>query len=290
MAVQQQLTAWQSIRPFLRKFKRLLEGAVQPLFQARGYPAHGFGYYWRKQQDIKHMLDPGNFNAEKLANGYGVGIDERIVEFPWFLSRISPEGGRLLDAGSAVNHKFLLNHAALQNKEIFISTLAPENDAWWRRGISYVYEDFRSSCFRDNYFDSIVCISTLEHVGLDNTLLYTSDNSKSENSKDDTSLVMLEFKRMLRPGGKLYLTFPYGKHHNYGWFQVFDANGVASLAKSFMPKERKDHYYGYGSTGWFSTTPESLTDVEYHDPQTALKPASDGAAGARGLACLEWTV
>ena len=57
MAVQQQLTAWQSIRPFLRKFKRLLEGAVQPLFQARGYPAHGFGYYWRKQQDLADLPD-----------------------------------------------------------------------------------------------------------------------------------------------------------------------------------------------------------------------------------------
>lgn len=289
MALQQGVSSWRLIRPIFRKIKRILEAGIQPVYRLQGYPPHRFGYYWRKQSQIKHNIERGDFNSAKLDDCYGIGIDERAVEFPWLFSKLGDGNGRLLDAGSALNHKFLLKQPILKNKEIFISTLAPENDAWWRRGISYVFEDFRSSCFRDHYFDSIVCISTLEHVGLDNTLLYTDDNSKSENSIEDTSKVMSEFKRMLRPGGKLYLTFPYGKHQNFGWFQVFDANGVEALANVFLPQGREDSYFGYGQNGWFSTTAEDLINAEYYDPQTATKPAEDGAAGARGLACLEWT-
>ncbi len=289
MVGQQRKTIWGMIRPYLRQGKRMVEALVQPIFRLRGYPPHGFGYYWRKQHEIKRILIADTFDDQNLYEGYGIGIDERIVEFPWLLSRIPSGNGRLLDAGSAINHKILLDHPALLDKEITISTLAPENDAFWSRGISYVYEDFRSSRFRDNYFDFIVCVSTLEHVGLDNTLLYTDDGSKSENSEGDACIVMRELKRMLRPGGKLYLTFPYGKHQNFGWFQVFDASGVLSLVEAFKPSEQRDCYFGYGEDGWYSTASENLKEAGYFDPQTAVLPASDGAAGARGIACLEWT-
>lgn len=289
MTVQKQITLWQTIRRYLRQGKRALEAASQPVYWFRGYPPNGFGYYWRKQHEIKRVLNGDAFDSDKLVKGYGIGIDERVVEFPWLLSRIPKQEGRVLDAGSAINHRLLLDHPSMLNKDITISTLAPENDAWWRRGISYVYEDFRSSCFRDGYFDLIVCVSTLEHVGLNNTLLYTNDSSKHENSETDACLVMREFKRMLRPGGKLYLTFPFGEHKNFGWFQIFDADGVRSLSEAFKPTAQRDCYYGYAIDGWYATSQENLKEAGYFDPQTSDGSPPDGAAGARGLACLEWT-
>lgn len=289
MTQQQHDNIWQYIRPWFRRGKRFLEAISQPLFYIRGKPPHYFGYNWYKQREIIKAIKSDFTND--LPDGYGIKIDERIVEYPWFLSRISAKSERLLDAGSALNHRFLLTHPSLNNKEITISTLAPESDAWWRRGISYVYEDFRFSCFRNEYFDSIACISTLEHVGLDNTMLYTGDSSKKENTKADAEIVMSEFRRMLRPGGKLYITFPYGKHLNFGWFQVFDAAGVELLANSFKPTYRIDNYYKYTINGWKKCAPEDLVETDYFDPHTAkISKAADGAAGARGLACLEWTV
>jgi hypothetical protein len=290
MAIQQQDTKWQYIRPWLRRGKRLVEAAAQPWFHLRGCPPHGFGYFWHKQHEIERVLKAGTFNDQKLASGYGRGIDERIVEYPWLLSRLPKNSGRLLDAGSSLNHRFLLNSKPLQNKEITISTLAPESDAWWRRGISYVYEDFRLSCFRDGYFDWITCISTLEHVGLDNTLLYTGDTSKQENSREDAYMVMHEFRRMLRPKGSLYMTFPFGKRQNFGWFQVFNADSVALLAEAFKPAVRQDCYFGYSVDGWHPASQADLSDADCFDIHTAAAPASDNAAGARGLACLEWTI
>jgi len=271
----------------MRRGKRLLEALAQPLFHLRGAKAHSFGYNWHKQRKILDAINLGEFSNLKV--GYGKKIDERIIELPWFFSRIAEGPERMLDAGSALNHKDLLSHPLLTNKNITISTLAPESDAWWRTGISYVYEDFRSSCFRDGYFDSIACISTLEHVGLDNTMLYTGDSSKKENTTGDAEIVIAEFRRMLRAGGRLYLTFPFGKHHNYGWFQVFDKKGVETLAKVFNPTQRHESYFKYSNEGWERCSSSALEDADYFDPHSNKSELSaDGAAGARGVACLEW--
>ena len=36
----------------------------------------------------------------RLPAGFGIGVDERIVEYPWIVSRLEPGSTRLLDAGS----------------------------------------------------------------------------------------------------------------------------------------------------------------------------------------------
>lgn len=291
MEAQKTDNIWQYVRPWFRWSKRYLEALSYPLFNLKGKVPHSFGYPQYKQNEIKNYIN--NHEFKNIANkiNYGYKIDERIVEFPWLLSLLPDKPGTLLDAGSALNHRFLLKNKLLLNKDISISTLSPESDAWWRRGVSYVYEDFRFSRFRDEFFDWITCISTLEHVGLDNTLLYTGDLSKKENSVGDTNLAIREFRRMLRPGGKLYLTFPYGKHRNYGWFQIFDAEMVESLALAFQPKHRNDSYFKYTKNGWKPATKEELVDADSVDSQSkeSIISSLDGAAGARGLACLEWT-
>ena len=133
-------------------------------------------------------------------------------------------------------------------------------------------------------------MSTLEHVGLDNTLLYTSDGSKKETEKSGMLIFVRELRRVLRSGGKLYLTVPFGSHQNFGWFQVFNAEMVELLASEFQPAHRIDNYFKYTSRGWAVSRPEELCDTDYFDVQTSsTRTAPDGAAGARGLICLEWT-
>jgi hypothetical protein len=64
-----------------------------------------------------------------------------------------------------------------------------------------VYEDLRETCYRDGYFDWVVCISTLKHVGLDNTRFYTSDPDRNELNPDDYVRVVTELRRVLKPAG-----------------------------------------------------------------------------------------
>ena len=109
-----------------------------------------------------------------------------------------------------------------------ICTLAPERECFWRRGVSYMFEDLRCLPYRDNWFDCIACISTIEHVGMDNTQLYTADSARRENRPEDALRAMREMRRVLKPGGTLFLTAPYGRAASHGWLQVFDAKASSS--------------------------------------------------------------
>ena len=43
-------------------------------------------------------------------------------------------------------------------------------------------------------------------------MLYTSEASKNENESSSYIAAIKEYRRMLKPGGVLYLSFPFGMH------------------------------------------------------------------------------
>jgi len=91
------------------------------------------------------------------ALGFGVGVDERCVEYPWLVSHLKQGAETLLDAGSVLNHDFVLDHPVFREKNLHILTLAPESTAFWSRGISYIFGDLRDIPIRDAYYDTVVC-------------------------------------------------------------------------------------------------------------------------------------
>lgn len=248
------------------------------------------GYHEHKVRQIRNILAHGSFNPGRLPKHYGVRIDERIVEYPWFFSRLPREAsGKLLDAGSVLNYDYLLDQQALKSKKVFISTLAPEKYSFWRRGVSYVYEDLRASCFRDNYFDWVVSLSTIEHIGMDNTMLYTSEPSRNEQQGMTCLQAVREFKRMLKPGGKLYLSVPFGKYHDHGWLQVFDAAMVDSVIEAFGPSQVREFHYRYEVDGWRVSSRDESREGTYFDIHVQKTYDPDFAAASRAIVCLELT-
>lgn len=245
------------------------------------------GYHAYKEDKIKDMLKKEKFDPHSLGTGYGFRIDERIIEYPWFLSRLPLGRGRLLDAGSSLNFEYIVFHRKLTEKRIFISTLAPEPNCFWSKGISYVYQDLRNTCYRDNYFDWIVSISTIEHIGLDNTMLYTDDITKRENNPNAYIDVIKEFSRILKPGGTLYITMPFGKYKNHGWFQVSDSNMLDQLINAFSPTRFIENHFRYEPEGWRVSSREESRNATCFDihQQKAYDP--DYAAFSRAIACLE---
>lgn len=245
------------------------------------------GYEIYKRRTISEYIDNKIFRAETLIEGYGFRIDERIVEYPWLFSRLPIGSGKLLDAGSALNFPYIFEREPLNSKNIFISTLAPEKCYLGKKKVSYVFEDLRKSCFKTNFFDHIVSISTVEHIGLDNTLLYTDEIEKNENNSSSYKFAISEFYRMLKPGGTLYLTVPFGKHKNHKWFQVFDAKMVSDLINTFEPRHFHEWHYGYEQTGWVVSTREKSKDATCFDINVQKDYDSDFAAFSRGIVCLE---
>lgn len=269
------------------KIKEVIDSLLYPIYVLRGRKPWILGYYTAKKRAIEQAIDGKVFfGKDVLPKGYGAKIDERVVEYPWVYSRLSDNPGVVLDAGSALNYKFLLERPPITNSNLTICTLAPEKRCYWEKSISYSFDDLRNNRFRDGVFDVVISISTIEHIGLDNTLLYTQDSTKQENDQLSCLSAVREFKRILKPGGTCFITVPYGQAKNGGWYQVFDKSMVQSVLDAFKPSQTEIAYFGYTEYGWSSVPASALASATFFDIHAQKHYDSDFAAGARGVACI----
>jgi hypothetical protein len=271
----------------MRLFKSYKQAIDYYYFMLAGRKPWARGYDVYKKKQILATITQGRYNNGQLDEHYGWRLDERIIEYPWLFSVLPAGPGNLLDAGSALNHEFLLNLEPLSSKKIFISTLEYEGRSFCHRGISHVFEDLRQCCYRDDYFDYVVSISTIEHIGLDNTFLYSSDASKKENDTQGYLLAIKEFKRVLKPGKTLYLTFPFGRYKNHGWFQIFDSVMLDLAIQEFSPTQVSETHFRYEPEGWRLSSREESKDCTYFDIHTQKNYDPDFAAASRAIVCVE---
>ena len=231
------------------------------------------GYWEYKNQYLRNAVNNDAIlqtflKGNPLPDGYGFRLDARVVEIPWVLSRLTKRKGRLLDAGSSLNHEVVLKSPALADKRITIITLAPEAECHWRLGISYVFGDLRDLGFRDGYFDMIACISTIEHVGMDNTMYLSTPDKTNRGDTKEFLLAVREMRRALKPGGVLYITVPFGRYENHGWFQQFDSQMMDKLIEEFGPSHFNDTIFRYEPNGWRLSDRASCADCQFFDVHT----------------------
>ena len=253
---------------------------------------------WRIVRDEALLAD---FAARRpLPAGHGSGLDERCVEYPWVLSALRPGPERLLDAGSALNHPWLLDLPVFRGKGLHILTLAPEPYCAWSAGFSYLYADLRDIPIRDGYYERIVCISTLEHVGFDNSV-YAGEAHRECGPPGEHLNALRELSRVLAPGGELLLTLPFGRQENLVLAQQFDSALLAELVEAFAPARAEQTFYRYCPDGWRLADEAACADAAYArwaidyflDPGgydlNAAPVDADRAPAARAVACLRLT-
>lgn len=245
------------------------------------------GYERHKWNSITQVLAAGDFIDRLGREGFGERLDERIVEYPWLFSRLPRGPLTMLDAGSALNHAPLLDRPELGEKKLVISTLAPEANAFWNRGISYLYEDLRKTVLRDAAFDVVACISTLEHVGLDNTELYTNDPAQAQSAPESHLDLVDVLRRLVKPGGVVFISVPYGRAVNHGWFQVFDQPMIEALIARFGPSRHTATVFQYADARWRPSDFVAAGEATCFDASKRRDFDPDYAAFSRAVACLE---
>jgi SAM-dependent methyltransferase len=233
---------------------------------------------------ISSLLDSEEWRSlfargAQLPPGLGVGFDERCVEYPWLFSR--GLGGRVLDAGSVLNHRHLLERLLPEVEELTITTLAPESIAHYELGVSYLYEDLRRLPFRDDWFDEVVCLSTLEHIGMDNSI-YGAPGASDADPAGEAARALRELLRVTRPGGCVHLSVPFGLRESHGWLRQLDRADVDALLAAAGATAQEEAVFRHTAAGWRRASARRAAGAAYNPSTT---PGEDKAVAARAVYC-----
>jgi SAM-dependent methyltransferase len=226
-------------------------------------------------------------SGSQLPRGFGFALDERIVELPWIVANLGSRPGHVLDAGSAVNHRIVLERVMPRVDSLTISTFTHE-EAHADLGPKYVTADLRQLPFADASFETIVCVSTLEHIGMDNSD-YGSTEPPSDDPDREVARALGELHRVLQPGGRLLLTVPYGLPEDHGWTRQFDEARVRRILDWFGEEDSEPRIYAYSLRGWHRSSLRRAAGAAYRDPKANHRPQRDCAYAARAVACLTLT-
>jgi SAM-dependent methyltransferase len=220
-----------------------------------------------------------------LPAGWGVGFDERVVEFPWLAGR--GPAGTVLDAGSTLNHDYVLRRLRPQMDALHIVTLAPEERAFPKLGISYLFADLRELPMHDDVYDQVISLSTLEHVGLD-LGHFGADVDLAEDPQSACLDAVDELRRVLRPGGAALLTVPVGRPERFGWVRSLSLDELDAVVERFEPVEVDVTYFRHDG-GWQRAGREEVADARYRDHLAGEEPRGRVVA-AEAVACVALTV
>lgn len=266
------------------------------LYIKNGKEPWSVGYVEYKFQKLVETINSKDylkyFNENRLPNDFGHRLDERIVEIPWAISKLSDCKSKLLDAGSSLNYIEIINSEKIKVKDLTILTFDPEENNFNNKRISYVYADLRDLPFKDDLFDEIACISTIEHIDMDNSIYGWNENNAKINNETKSYeylKVVKELFRVLKPKGRLFLTFPFGKFENHGFFQQFDAEMLFKITAFFESKGSiKLTFFKYENDSWNFAELEELSSFESFNPHTGRGKGNDGAAHCRSVCCIEF--
>ena len=185
---------------------------------------------WRKGvRRIIEKLKPPLPNWKLLSQGFA---SERIVENPFVFTNLHriKEGARILDVGYR-GSTVIAELAALNIFECYAIDI--------RKPFRYLRTKIvrGSICkapFRSSFFDVILAISTVEHIGLQEPYSDTKD------SKGDCIAVQ-EMTRILKTDGTMFLTVPYGRTTPWSYFRSYNRESLRRMLHGLRIEE--EEYY-----------------------------------------------
>ncbi len=218
---------------------------IQPLLEEYYTPKNRFFRFLFKTFPILDRIFqkfPEKF--KDIIYNWNIYVNERTVEIPFVLLNIGPEKEKILDVGCS--------------RSVLSILMAEQGHSVWGIDINdygldnlpftFIKGDICKTDFPNDFFDCVVAVSTIEHIGLG------AYGELPEESKE--YLAIKEIFRILKPSGKFIVTLPYGKSFVNKDFRIYDKERLSSLLKLFEIEKIK-YCVKKGNT-WIEEDKESL--------------------------------
>ena len=194
-------------------------------------------------------------------------LNERIIEIPFAIDALSgiPKTSKVLDLGCM--------ESVLP---LFLAGLGFKVTGFDFREYPYRVPNFEfrqgsilELPFEKDSFEAATCVSTIEHIGIG---FY--DDPKDNVSSDIKG--MSEVRRVLKTGGLLILTVPFGKALVNNQQRIYDREGLDKLLAGFSVKTIK----------FFKNTPVVKGNNYWEEISPLQAGESEYSAGTECVCCL----
>jgi SAM-dependent methyltransferase len=263
--------------------------------QLRGFTADFFVARERVLRPVMAEIEErGKFVPKMLQRDIFARYDERVIEYPVALDALLEMRrrgrGRLLDVGCLLNNRIISDQVRKHARSVWLWNANLEKLVY-PEGLVYVISDMRKPILPEEAsFDLVTCLSTLEHVGMDNTRYggkpaeFTGEITNPERFAVEG---LQNIMRYVAPNGRLLVSVPFGAFEflylygepNKAIYYTFDRTRVETLMRALDGFEIKVSVYRViPQNGWFPAGLEEDQEMLRH---------ADGCASAGGVVFID---
>lgn len=177
----------------------------------------------------------------------------RVLEYSFVLEKlIGKKQGRVLDIGCTYRFNYLTPTLVMAGLKVY--GLDTREFRFKHPNFHYIKQNILNTDFPDNYFDYVVCVSTIEHIGVEGPF-------GQEEHKDGDEKALKEIYRIVKPDGKVFITTEYGKQKLKHDHRIYSKERIQKIFSNFIIKDER--YYIFDKNGiWLSTTEEVASNTE----------------------------
>lgn len=156
-------------------------------------------------------------------------VNERLVETGFVFMNLADTraDAKVLDVGC--NESILALEIASLGFKVWGLDIAAY--PFQHPNINFVKTDVCKTDFPSDFFDIVIAVSSIEHVGL--------GHYGDPIIRDGDVKALTEIRRILKPEGKLILTLPYGKPLVTEFLRNYGSANLAALTRNFEVLESK---------------------------------------------------
>lgn len=216
---------------------------------------------WIGKNEYKSFSDCLFHNRKQSRHPW---ISERDIEYPWVYKNITDlKDRRVLDVGA--KEGLPTTDLLLENQNVVYTIDINASSSREKGNLIAVKGDIISTSFEDGFFDAVIVVSTLEHIGVAGRYGISDSNELGDFQ------AMREIFRILKPEGRVLVTVPYGLGRSLPLNRLYDAGRIDKLFDNFEIISRQYFRFEPKYKMWFEV-PEVLAAKNDwdHEPWYAL--------------------